>query len=104
MACSFWKQFISVHISLLYDLCVCACDDFLQALEKAKEATKKERVLVRQREQYDSGDNLYLTYSVSTAAREKLLLFVSAELTPKQDLFKSVLLCRRNVLCCFSQF
>ena len=39
-----------------------------QALEKAKEAGRKERVLVRQREQQSMGDqiNLDLTYSVST--------------------------------------
>ena len=37
-----------------------------QALEKAKEAGRKERVLVRQREQQSMGDqiNLDLTYSV----------------------------------------
>ena len=37
------------------------------ALEKAKEAGRKERVLVRQREQVSNGDqvNLDLTYSVS---------------------------------------
>jgi hypothetical protein len=38
----------------------------LQALEKAKEAGRKERVLVRQREQQAMGEqiNLDLTYSV----------------------------------------
>ena len=40
----------------------------LQALEKAKEAGRKERMLVRQREQLSAGDqiNLDLTYSVSS--------------------------------------
>lgn len=39
----------------------------IQALEKAKEAGRKERMLVRQREQSASADhiNLDLTYSVS---------------------------------------
>ena len=39
---------------------------FFKALEKAKEAGRKERVLVRQREQMSMGDqiNLDLTYSV----------------------------------------
>ena len=39
----------------------------IQALEKAKEAGRKERVLVRQREQQSMGEqiNLDLTYSVS---------------------------------------
>lgn len=42
---------------------------FFQALEKAKEAGRKERALVRQREQSGNGDhiNLDLTYSVSKA-------------------------------------
>lgn len=42
---------------------------FAQALEKAKEAGRKERALVRQREQSGNGDhiNLDLTYSVSVA-------------------------------------
>lgn len=59
-----------VHVSLLYVLCVCACDVFPQALEKAKEAGRKERALVRQREQSGNADhiNLDLTYSVSKAA------------------------------------
>lgn len=49
---------------------VCACDVSLQALEKAKEAGKKERALVRQREQSGNADNinLDLTYSVSKTA------------------------------------
>lgn len=39
----------------------------IQALEKAKEAGRKERVLLRQREQTGTADhiNLDLTYSVS---------------------------------------
>lgn len=46
------------------------CGVFLQALEKAKEAGRKERALVRQREQSGNADhiNLDLTYSVSKAA------------------------------------
>lgn len=46
------------------------CDVFLQALEKAKEAERKERALVRQQEQsgYDDVISLDLTYSVSKAA------------------------------------
>lgn len=50
------------------------CDVFLQALEKAKEAGRKERALVRQREQSGQGDHiedhisLDLTYFVSKAA------------------------------------
>lgn len=46
------------------------CDVFAQALEKAKEAGRKERALVRQREQSGNGDhiNLDLTYSVSVTA------------------------------------
>lgn len=50
---------------------VCTVTDvFLQALEKAKEAGRKERALVRQREQSGNADhiNLDLTYSVSNAA------------------------------------
>lgn len=41
-----------------------------QALEKAKEAGRKERVLVRQREQSENADhiNIDLTYSVSQAS------------------------------------
>ena len=57
----------------LKDLCICTfyihvCTIPYQALEKAKEAGRKERVLVRQREQQSMGDqiNLDLTYSVST--------------------------------------
>lgn len=51
-------------------MCVCACYVFLQALEKAKEAGRKERALVRQREQSGNAEhiNLDLTYSVSKAA------------------------------------
>lgn len=54
-------------------LAVCVCVGLclcLQALEKAKEAGRKERALVRQREQSGSADhiNLDLTYSVSQAA------------------------------------
>lgn len=43
------------------------CDVTLQALEKAKEAGRKERALVRQRQQSGYADqiNLDLTYSVS---------------------------------------
>lgn len=39
----------------------------MQALDKAKEGGRKERMLVRQREQASNGDqvNLDLTYSVS---------------------------------------
>lgn len=49
-------EFVIIH---LFNL-------ILQALEKAKEAGRKERVLVRQREQLAMGDqiNLDLTYSV----------------------------------------
>lgn len=62
-----------VHAYLLYVLCMyckCACDVFLQALEKAKEAGRKERALVRQREQSGNAEhiNLDLTYSVSKVA------------------------------------
>lgn len=52
-------------------LTVCNVTDvFLQALEKAKEAGRKERALVRQREQSGNAEhiNLDLTYSVSTSA------------------------------------
>lgn len=51
-------------------LLTCVCDICLQALEKAKEAGRKERALVRQREQSGNGDHvsLDLTYSVSMAA------------------------------------
>lgn len=43
------------------------CVLLIQALEKAKEAGRKERVLLRQREQTGTADhiNLDLTYSVS---------------------------------------
>ena len=49
---------------------------FLQALEKAKEAGKKERLLVKQRDQAGLSDqvNLDITYSVSTD--EKTLCIV----------------------------
>ena len=48
-----------------------------QALDKAKEAGRKERVLVRQREQQTTAEqaNLDLTYSVSHFASVYLLLF-----------------------------
>ena len=43
-----------------------------QALDKAKEAGRKERILVKQREQVSSGEqvNLDLTYSVSPKGKE----------------------------------
>ena len=55
----------------MYTVCIFyihVCTIPYQALEKAKEAGRKERVLVRQREQQSMGDqiNLDLTYSVST--------------------------------------
>lgn len=66
-----------VHVSLLYVLCasVRVCDVCPQALEKAKEAGRKERTLVRQREQSGNADhiNLDLTYSVSNAAANQWL-------------------------------
>lgn len=48
----------------------------LQALEKAKEASRKERMLVRQREQSDKADqiNIDLYGSVSKAGVRRLLL------------------------------
>lgn len=48
----------------------------LQALEKAKEASRKERTLVRQREQSDKADqiNIDLYGSVSKAGVRHLLL------------------------------
>ena len=62
---------------------MCYC---LQALEKAKEAGRKERVLVRQREQMSMGDqiNLDLTYSVS-----KLMTFSFANINI-QEHYQSV--------------
>ncbi len=46
---------------------------FQQSLEKAKEAGRKERALVRQREQSGTADhiNLDLTYSVSASLHVK---------------------------------
>lgn len=60
------------HLLTRFCVFLCLCDVFLQALEKAKEAGRKERALVRQREQSGNADhiNLDLTYSVST---ERLL-------------------------------
>lgn len=57
----------SCEYLLTYFACACLS---LQALEKAKEAGRKERMLVRQREQSGNADhiNLDLTYSVSKAA------------------------------------
>lgn len=54
------------------DLCVCVfdiCNVFVQALEKAKEAGRREKALVRKQELSGNGDHisLDLTYSVSTA-------------------------------------
>ena len=48
---------------------------FWQALEKAKEAGRKERMLVRQREQLSAGEqiNLDLTYSVSCDATDLIV-------------------------------
>lgn len=47
----------------------------IQALEKAKEAGRKERTLVRQREQSGNADiNVDLTYSVSKAVVYQWLL------------------------------
>lgn len=48
---------------------------FLQSLEKAKEAGRKERALVRQREQTGTADhiNLDLTYSVSSLLHIKYI-------------------------------
>lgn len=58
---------------------VCVCDGFAQALEKAKEAGRKERALVRQREQSGNGDhiNLDLTYSVSVSASVNITMYVT---------------------------
>lgn len=52
------------------------CDMSLQALEKAKEASRKERTLVRQREQSDKADqiNIDLYGSVSKAGVHHLFL------------------------------
>lgn len=52
------------------------CDISLQALEKAKEASRKERTLVRQREQSDKADqiNIDLYGSVSEAGVQHFLL------------------------------
>uniref|UniRef100_A0A8B9G3Y9 Intraflagellar transport protein 88 homolog n=2 Tax=Amazona TaxID=12929 RepID=A0A8B9G3Y9_9PSIT len=50
---------------LVEESCVAnSCGDLKLALEKAREAGRKERVLVRQREQIASPENLDLTYSV----------------------------------------
>lgn len=48
----------------------CSVRTWFQALEKAKDAGRKERVLVRQREQVTTPENtnLDLTYSVSDAS------------------------------------
>ena len=56
--------FHTVHLSTykyIFKICI------FKALEKAKEAGRKERVLVRQREQQSMGDQIHLdlTYSVS---------------------------------------
>ncbi|KAM9022077.1 intraflagellar transport protein 88 homolog isoform 2-T3 [Ara ararauna] len=50
---------------LVEESCIAnSCGDLKLALEKAREAGRKERVLVRQREQIASPENLDLTYSV----------------------------------------
>ncbi|XP_057255638.1 intraflagellar transport protein 88 homolog isoform X2 [Pezoporus wallicus] len=50
---------------LVEESCIAnSCGDLKLALEKAREAGRKERVLVRQREQVASPENLDLTYSV----------------------------------------
>ncbi|XP_005149809.2 intraflagellar transport protein 88 homolog isoform X2 [Melopsittacus undulatus] len=50
---------------LVEESCIAnSCGDLKLALEKAREAGRKERVLVRQREQINSPENLDLTYSV----------------------------------------
>lgn len=55
-------------VKLLLTLCGHVCVS-VQALDKAKEAGRKERTLVRQREQSGNADiNVDLTYSVSKAA------------------------------------
>ena len=53
---------ISILLTFIFNFVLC-----LKALEKAKEAGRKERALCRQREQTSLGDqiNLDLTYSVS---------------------------------------
>lgn len=55
--------------SILPPLLALCSDVSLQALEKAKEAGRKERTLVRHREKSGNGDhiNLDLTYSVSSS-------------------------------------
>ena len=67
---------VCVCVCTCLRLHACVCDVFLQALEKAKEAGRKERMLVRQREQSGNADhiNLDLTYSVSKAAAYQWLL------------------------------
>lgn len=56
---------LSIKNALFEKILIC---HFLQSLEKAKEAGRKERALVRQREQTGTADhiNLDLTYSVSS--------------------------------------
>uniref|UniRef100_A0A672UKP1 Intraflagellar transport 88 n=1 Tax=Strigops habroptila TaxID=2489341 RepID=A0A672UKP1_STRHB len=52
---------------LVEESCIAnSCGDLKLALEKAREAGRKERVLVRQREQIASPENLDLTYSNNT--------------------------------------
>lgn len=62
-----------VYLCLRVCVCVCVCASACvlpQALEKAKEAGRKERALVRQREQSGNADhiNADLTFSVSMSA------------------------------------
>ena len=59
------KERVLVMLEMLY--CNTGSPVFIQALEKAKEAGRKERVLVKQREQLSLGEqvNLDLTFSVS---------------------------------------
>lgn len=55
-------------MQLLEESCIAYCtDDYKQALTKAKEASNKERSLIRLQEQSGLGDhhNIDLTYAVS---------------------------------------
>lgn len=74
----------------------------LKALEKAKEAGRKERALCRQREQSAHHDqiNLDLTYSVSTMHSR---ILHTIKLPPNKDFVNNYLIWT-NSLCLFDNF
>lgn len=66
-------------IQLIEEACVAECEgDFRKALAKAKEASNKERMLIRLQEQAELGDlhDIDLTFVVSFSKKKTIIILI----------------------------